>query len=58
MDKFAIILGFMDIIVVYCLFYLPVARLLSTVSSAKVRFVIFAGDLFFDKDKFTDTILR
>jgi len=48
----------MDVIVVYCLFYPPVARLLSTVSSAKVRFLIFAAALFFDKDKFTDTILR
>jgi hypothetical protein len=48
----------MDIIVVYCLFYLPVARLLSTVSSANGRLLIFAGELIFDKDKFTDTILR
>ncbi|GBF55167.1 hypothetical protein N0824_03043 [Microcystis sp. 0824] len=58
MDKFDIILVFIDIVVVYCLFSPPDDRLLSTVSSAKVRFLIFAGDLFFDKDKFTDTILR
>jgi|NOAtaT_6_FD_contig_123_64214_length_630_multi_15_in_2_out_2_1 hypothetical protein len=58
MDKFDIILGFIDIIVFYCLFSAPDDRLLSTVSSPNGRFWIFAGDLFFDRDKFTDAILR
>ncbi|BAG00946.1 unknown protein [Microcystis aeruginosa NIES-843] len=58
MDKFDIILGFIDIIVVYCLFSPPDDRLLSTVSSPNGRFLIFAGDLFFNRDKFTDAILR